>query len=80
MCFQEPGSAFRPGRHHIRYVASDSSGNQASCQFSVTVRHGDEQEPVSKVERNFFKKLIVCPHLVAEAELMPSYLVSNHYL
>ncbi|KAK6627094.1 hypothetical protein RUM44_009571 [Polyplax serrata] len=83
---REPGSSFSVGKHNIRYVATDPSGNQATCAFTITVRgesgSGSESNirtypDTSKLGRNFFKKLIVCPHLVAEAELMPSYLVST---
>ena len=32
-----PGSEFHEGQHTITYEASDSSGNVASCSFTVTV-------------------------------------------
>ncbi|EEB16549.1 hypothetical protein Phum_PHUM426340 [Pediculus humanus corporis] len=77
---KEPGTRFNVGRHHIRYVATDPSGNQVTCHFGITVKSGENTDvgtKSTKIGRNFIKKLIVCPHLVSDEQLMPSYLVST---
>ncbi|KAG8250086.1 hypothetical protein J6590_005480 [Homalodisca vitripennis] len=41
---EKPGVFLRKGSHFINYIAADSSGNIASCQFTITVTGANEIE------------------------------------
>lgn len=42
---QEPGSIFTFGVHHVRYVARDTDGNEAVCEFQVNVTRKECKYP-----------------------------------
>lgn len=57
----------------MNYVAIDSSGNRATCSFVITVKQDQKQN----LQPNLYHNVVMCPHVIIDGRMVPSYMVSR---
>lgn len=72
---KDSGSFLRVGEHHVNYVAIDSSGNRATCSFVITVKQDQKQN--QNPQPNLYHNVVMCPHVIIDGRMVPSYMVSR---